>query len=259
MKKNTMIFLSLLIVLSLTACSQTEVAPNLKDMFYDSEAILTAKVIDISGKSILLANMAEDAGSADIYMLHGDKLDFITDDKGKNLGFSALERGMLVDIAFDGMIQESYPMGLGSVTGIFIKSQSNDIGGFYKAVVDDLYAVDPGLNDDINVLAFDLTGVSNMTETEKTALIYLLGNTYGMQAIAGTYEELCEQGYINRDKLYFEKGLLFTIEDTTISGDSFIFNAQKWRSGLGAYFFHKCTARKSKDGWGYTIGAEMIS
>ena len=39
------------------------------------------------------------------------------------------------------------------------------------------------------------------------------------------------------------------------------FDAQKWRSSLGAYFFSNCTAVQSALGeWSdYTIGSEMIS
>lgn len=259
MKKICIIISALMIVLGAASCSQTDVIPGIMDDFYASEAILTAKIMDISDASILLANMADDAGPADIYRLNADNIGFIIDDNGQKLDNSALETGMLVDIAFDGIVQDSFPMGLGSIKGICIKSRGDDIAGLYRRVIDDLYAVDPGLNDGISILAFDLTKLSNMTEAEKTALIYLVGNAYGMQAIAGTYDELCEQGYIDKDKLYFEKGLLFSIEDNAISGDSFTFDAQKWRSGLGAYFFHRCTARKTKDGWDYTIGAEMIS
>jgi hypothetical protein len=253
------ILLFMLLGLSLNACSQTEVASLTNDLFNESEAILRAKVMDINGTLILLANMAEDAGPADIYQLNGEKLDLITDADGKELDMSALKRGMLVEIAYDGTLQESFPLGISNATGILIKGQSDDLGGFYRTVIDDLFKVDPGLNDGIEILAFNLTGVVNMTETEKTALIYMLGNTYKMTAFAGTYEELCEQGYINKEKMYFEKGLLFTIEDTMMSDGSFTFDAQKWRSGLGAYYFHECTAKKTQDGWNYTIGAEMIS
>jgi hypothetical protein len=259
MNKICIIISVLMIVLGAASCSQTDVIPGMMDDFYDSDAILTAKIMDISDAAILLANMADDAGPADIYRLNADNIGFIIDDDGQKLDKSALETGMLVDIAFDDIVQDSFPMGLGSIKGICIKSRGDDIAGLYRRVIDDLYAVDPGLNDGISILAFDLTKLSNMTEAEKTALIYLVGNAYGMQAIAGTYDELCEQGYIDKDKLYFEKGLLFSIEDNAISGDSFTFDAQKWRSGLGAYFFHRCTARKTKDGWDYTIGAEMIS
>ena len=38
------------------------------------------------------------------------------------------------------------------------------------------------------------------------------------------------------------------------------FDAQKWRSGLGAYFLCQCTAQKNVDGkWSYSVGQEAIS
>lgn len=39
------------------------------------------------------------------------------------------------------------------------------------------------------------------------------------------------------------------------------FDAQKWRSALGAYFFADCTASRDAQGhWGdYTVGAAAIS
>ena len=46
--------LVLLMALTLSACSQTN-EPQGEDKFYDAEAVLTAKVIDINEKSILLA------------------------------------------------------------------------------------------------------------------------------------------------------------------------------------------------------------
>jgi|GEM_PF-178045 len=223
------------------------------------EVILRAKVMDINGVSILLANMAEDAGRADIYRLNGDKLDNITDADGNKLDISALKRGMLVDIAYDGMLQESFPMGISNATGISIKKQGDDIGGLYQTVIDDLYHTDSSLNHNAQILAFNLNGVVNMKETEKTALIYLVGNTYKKPAIAGTYEELCEQGYINKELLLFENGLLFTITDTNMTNGHFTFDADKWRSGEGAIIFKKNTAKKTKDGWKYTIGEEWIS
>ena len=255
MQRYITLFLVLLMALTLSACSQTN-EPQGEDKFYDAEAVLIAKVIDINEKSILLANMAEDAGHADIYRISVDGIDIITDNGKQDI--KDLNRGMLVDIAFDGMVLDSFPMGLSNIEGIYIKDQREDFSGLYKAVIADLFKVDPGLNDNINILAFDLTGV-NMAEAEKTAFIHLMGEIYDLGTIAGTYEALCEQGYINKEQLYFEKGLLFTIEDEPMSGDRFSFNATKWRSGKGAYYFHDCTAIKSQDGWSYTIGAEMIS
>ena len=45
------------------------------------------------------------------------------------------------------------------------------------------------------------------------------------------------------------------------AGDTVTFDAQKWRSALGAYFFCDCTASQDVDGrWGdYTVGSQAIS
>jgi hypothetical protein len=181
------------------------------------------------------------------------------DADGKKLNISALKREMLVDIAYDGTVQESFPMGISNPAGIVIKSQSDDIAGLYRIVIDDLYRADSALNHNAGILAFNLNGVVNLRETEKTALIYLVGNTYKKTAIAGNYQELCEQGYINKELLLFERGLLFTITDTKMTNGSFTFNADKWRGGDGALFYRECTAKKTKDGWKYILGEEWIS
>lgn len=39
----------------------------------------------------------------------------------------------------------------------------------------------------------------------------------------------------------------------------FTFTIQKWRSGLGAYWFADCKAVKTDNEWHYEIGAQMIS
>ena len=55
----------------------------------------------------------------------------------------------------------------------------------------------------------------------------------------------------------WEDGLFITIKTNE---DGKTFNAQKWRSGLGAYFFIECSANKNIFGkWSYTVGSEAIS
>jgi len=50
-------------------------------------------------------------------------------------------------------------------------------------------------------------------------------------------------------------------EGEACSLPTLFFNAEKWRSSLGAYFFHDCSAMWPEAGtWsGYQIGSEMIS
>ena len=149
--------------------------------------------------------------------------------------------------------------GSGSIT-IDIRT---DVCELYLEVLEDLWNVDPGLNDGISQIGIDLSELSHLTELEKETVMHEFASKHNLPFIAGTWEELCEQGYIDKDNLYWEDGLFFSIK-TNKDGDSdperTAFDAQKWRSGLGAYFFGQCTAQKNANGkWSYTVGQEAIS
>ena len=143
----------------------------------------------------------------------------------------------------------------------------------YLLVLEDLWNADPGLNNGIAQIGIDLSKLSHLTEAEKETVMHEFASKHDLPFVAGTWEELCEQGYIDRDKLYWEDGLFFSIKTNEDAvwylpaikdGDPVpeltSFDAQKWRSGLGAYYFGQCTARKNADGkWSYTVGQEAIS
>ena len=148
-----------------------------------------------------------------------------------------------------------------------------DVCGLYLEVLEDLWNVDPGLNGEITQIGIDLSELSHLTEAEKDTVMSEFASKHNLPYIAGTFEELCEQGYIDRENLYWKDGLLFSIKtnedavwnDPNITEGGSVseltsFDAQKWRSGLGAYFFGQCTAHKNADGtWSYTVGQEAIS
>ena len=148
-----------------------------------------------------------------------------------------------------------------------------DVCGLYLEVLEDLWNVDPGLNGEITQIGIDLSELSHLTEAEKDTVMSEFASKHNLPYIAGTFEELCEQGYIDRENLYWKDGLLFSIKtnedavwnDPNITEGGSVsertsFDAQKWRSGLGAYFFGQCTAQKNADGtWSYTVGQEAIS
>ena len=102
-----------------------------------------------------------------------------------------------------------------------------------------------------------------MSDSEKSALVWLAAERYSLDPLTGTFKELCDQGYIDPDKLRFDKGILFEIKDeplkTSNGVSTFQFNISKWRSGLGSYMFTDCTAMREAGGWTFTIGSEMIS
>ncbi len=277
MRRLMIALLTLLLVSGMAACSRTNtdqpgsVGPddngtnktnNANNIDSGSSTIasvtLSAKIMEMKGTSFLAANMAKDANNGDIYWINAEKADVIGA-SGSKLESDALKVGMLVDIVYSGVVMESFPMGLGGVKSIQIKEEPDDIAGLYTSVIKDLYETDEGLNSGIERIAFDFSGISNLTETEKTALVYRLGNSYGLEAIRGTFDELSEQGYIDKEKLSFETGLLFTIKVSTAKKDRFIFDANKWRGGDGADYYNNCTAIKANGSWTYTIGSSAIS
>ena len=201
---------------------------------------------------------------------------------------SALEDGMTVDVAFNGTVMESFPARLGevySVTAWSIGQEKNpggscyDLCGLYLQVLNDLWERDKGLNENISMAGLDLSQApGELTEGEKAALVWRFGELHGVEAFPATFEELREQGYLSVEPLgdgtpegaaflHWEDGCFFSItpneghEEEVYSLPTIFFNAEKWRSSLGAYCFYDCSA-----GWGemsswngYSVGSEMIS
>lgn len=201
---------------------------------------------------------------------------------------SALEDGMPVEVAFNGFVAESFPAQLGEVYSVSAWSRGReknpmgstyDLCGLYLQVLDDLWQKDPGLNDGIAMAGLDLSRApGELTESEKTALAWRFGEMHGVEVVTGTFEELEEQGYFTAGPLgegapegaaflHWEDGCLFSIafneehEGEMYSLPVIFFNAEKWRSPLGAYCFYDCSAMWAQAGtWGgYQIGGEMIS
>lgn len=105
--------------------------------------------------------------------------------------------------------------------------------------------MDPGLNTGLTQLGVDLSGVTDLSEAEKSAVAWRFGELHGIVPLKATWEELAEEGYIDAEQLTWkENGCLFTLSGSAEDG----FEAEKWASGLGAYFFLDCTARQASDG-----------
>lgn len=248
------------LIFSVAACSKEKTEPEDSEQRQptttqvpNAEAVLSGKITHMYDDSILLAG----TGAYDLYMI--SSVVDIYDANNQVIDTSALKAGQKVEIGYSGAVMESYPAQLGTPVYIKIIEQSEDMVGFYQTVINDLWNVDAGLNSDISLIAFDLSELSNLTDAEKSSLVYIVSSTHGLQGLSGTFDELSQQGYIDKENLYFEKGILFQFELGDVMEDSFTFHATKWRSGLGAFYFHKCKAVKTDDGWTYTIGSEMIS
>lgn len=127
----------------------------------------------------------------------------------------------------------------------------------YRQVLEDLWTTDSGLNEDVSIIGVDLSSTS-LTGQEQSALAEEFAAAHGIELVEGTWQELCDAGYIDVENLYWAEGCHFSI--TEREGSALAFDAQKWRSGLGAYFFSDCTAAQSESGeWTYTVGVHAIS
>lgn len=266
----------------------------------EAPAYLSCRIVDGAGEgSLLLAALdrplsEEHAGWSDgrlVCRLSTADIPVYLD--GQEADASALRDGMPVEIAFSGVIQESFPAQLGEVYSLSAYSIGQpqnpgggyaDLCGLYLQVLNDLWAVDPGLNSDITIAGVDLSQApGGLLQSERDALIWRFGELHGVETVSGTFAELRDQGYFSSSGVstpapdegeeppaawyQWDDGCLFTIradesrEGEACSLPSLFFHAEKWRSPLGAYFYDSCSCVWPEfGGWsGYTVGAEAIS
>ena len=254
----------------------------------EEPTVLTCRVVDgAEDGNLLLAELDEGLyGGTGVYRLNVKDVPVTLD--GEAAEPSVLEDGMAVDVAFNGHVLESFPAQLGEVYSVSAWSRGRgrngggtmfDLCGLYLQVLDDLWQKDPGLNDGITLAGLDLSQApGDLTESEKAALAWRFGETHGVEVVTGTFEELKEQGYFTAEPLgedarpgavflHWEDGCLFSIEpneahaEEVYSLPTLFFNAEKWRSSLGAYGFYDCSAVWPESGtWsGYETGGEIIS
>ena len=221
---------------------------------------------------LLLAK--ESGGPGDVYTLSPTTVEPTLDGRSTAAMDLVYTPGTLLEITY-GSVLETYPGQLAEVTAVNIRSDGfDDRCALYLRVLNDLWAVDEGLNSDVTAVSVDLSQTS-LTESEQAAVAWAFGGEHGIsQVLSLNYEQLAAEGYLtgadpDSDGIpCWEEGCLFTITeqetgDNELNGarNTVTFDAQKWRSALGAYFFADCTAEQALDGhWGdYTVGSEAIS
>ena len=240
----------------------------------------TFRIIQEQPENLLLAKT--DGNSADVYTLSLRDVELTLDgnafDRNEPGAYQSFPdgtlTGALVEVACD-LVLETYPGQLAEVTAVNIRSDGfDDRCALYLRVLNDLWAVDEGLNSDITMLSVDLSQ-TGLSDSEQAAVAWAFGGEHGIsQVLSLNYEQLAAEGYLtgadpDSDGIpCWEDGCLFTITeqetgDNELNGarNTVTFDAQKWRSALGAYFFTDCTASRDAQGhWGdYTVGAAAIS
>ena len=235
---------------------------------------LTCRIVDGAETGHLVLAEHGDPG-AGVYTLSLEQLNF------EFQSAKPLRNGQLINVHY-GAFTEEWPMDFGGVTAIEIVG-----GGFddrcvlYLDVLEDLWEVDSGLNGGVEVIGVDLSQTS-LSPSEQAAVGWIFAGRHGAEVVDGTLNELVEQGWItatplsisgsgtdlSEPKHYFyewENGCHFSITEQPMEGTYSLvpvtFDAQKWRSSLGAYWFCDCTAVQSALGeWSdYSIGSEVIS
>lgn len=226
-------------------------APGAAAVEPEGGALLAGTVIDVvSDGSLLLAGEGVYEG------LYQVSLDGVPVEPG---GAEALCVGKRAEVTFGGITAECFPEIPADVTRV--RAVDGDLSPFllYRQALFDLMETDEGLNGGARYLGVDLSGAANLTGGEKLALQYLLEQRYGLSVLPGTFDELCEQGYIDRDALYWKDGVLLRVALVEDGTDTFRFDAEKWRSGLGAIYWTDCTAARGADGWTYEVGGFAIA
>ena len=265
MKKTAQLFLPLLLALALLAGCGGGAAgtadtpgpvntPAPVDTPEPEGAVMTARLVEDG----LLAEGEDGPYGGTAVLTFGVGEDTAVTVDGQPARAEDLKPGMLLTITWNGMVAESYPGQLGPVYAVSADSgETDDRCGLYLRVLEDLWETDPALNTDLEELALDLSGLTDLTESEKAALVWQFGNAHGLMPVTATWEELVEEGRIDGENLTWNgKGCLFTLTGSAEEG----FSAEKWASGLGAYVFADCTAQRAADGtWSYEVGSHAIA
>ena len=102
----------------------------------------------------------------------------------------------------------------------------------YFAVFENLYEIDPGLNSEIEYIAFDLTNVKLADISPLIELFQEFCDNNNYSLLLDDFEGLNQKGYI--EDLYFPNGICIVFEDNKLTKDILVTAAHKWRSGLGA-------------------------
>ena len=237
-------------------------------------ASLTCRVITVEDSMLLLAKHGGVRG--EIYHLDLSNL------PAEAQVPETLQSGQVVEITYSGLMQETYPASPAGLRSITVNEYGfDDRCALYLRVLDDLWETDAGLNEDVKLAGVDLSSTS-LPGSEQSAVAWAFAARHNAEAVEGTLEELTEQGYITATPLSstgsgtdlaepehffhsWEDGCFFSIAEQPVEGTYSLvpvtFDAWKWRSSLGAYFFSDCTSVQSAlGGWGeYQIGSEMIS
>lgn len=233
MKKRCLaaILCGVCLALLATGCAPDQSAPP-------GPETVEGKILSISGGTLCIAQDGEGAREDGLYSVSVDSVEV-----WGNTEDGELKPGMQIVLSYDGTVQETYPLSL-TPTNVFVLEQGDDFVGMYLEVMEHLVS---RRNNPTPLFAFDVTGLSNLTETEKQGLVWLFGSDFQRETFQSTRPELIENGFIDPEDTYFKDGGLVTLKAEETSEGVYEIEASLWYSVQGATGF-SITASPDKNG-----------
>lgn len=252
---------ALLLALCLAGCSApaSGSAPASSAAEPGEETVICRIADGAEDGSLLLAGQGEDTA---LYRLSAAELPVTLDGKAANA--SDLRDGMLVTVYFSGEILESYPAFFHQPTRLEAVSEgADDRVGLALQALEDLWSEDTALNENLEQLSVYIDEALLPNAAERAAAAWRFAELHQLPSpMTYSWEELCDEGYVNKEELSWEKGCYFELKAAkdAETGKTLRFDAQKWRGGLAAIMYDGCTAKQSADGgWSYERGIFAIA
>lgn len=237
-----------LVISAFVGCAKSSAANEDPSTDPKSAAVLSAYVVE--------------KGNNDILVSSNEGLFFVScngaaiEKDGKELAFSDIKPGMTVKIGYDGAVLESYPGQIQNTETIKVVSQEKDKISLYKEAFEYIFDNREKLENE-QTIALDFSGITSLSDAQKNALEYVLGNYFRSKTdadvIRSSYEELSMHGRIK--DFYFKNGILLSATENQNGS----FNISWWKSGTCASGFENCKAKTVGDSWKISYGDAWIS
>lgn len=202
MKKRGICIMGWLLAVCLAGCTAPASAP-VPSIPAPGEAAVTCRIADgAEDGSLLLAGQGEDTG---LYRLSTADLPITLDGETADL-----VDGMLVTVYFSGEVLESYPASFHQPTRLEAVSEgADDRVGLALQALDDLWSEDTALNENIEELSVYIDETLIPNPAERAAAAWRFAELHQLPPpMTYSWEELCDEGYVNKEELSWEKGLL---------------------------------------------------
>lgn len=194
-------------------------------------------------------------------VVNDDETNFLLYDE-KSVGLFTMSKpttykvkvGDVLRIMFDS-VMESYPAQVVAISDSKVIQAPNQIV-YSRAIIEYIREQDTALSQDIQEVTLNVKGLS---EKEIESLRYLLEIDFKVPVYLGDYESLVKEGKILEDKgNYYEKGVLINLDIREKDDYQHEFDADFFRSGLGAIGF-KGTINRGIDGVEIKVDNQWIS